>query len=1213
MANLKRFGPWGFLPLLSVGALLFSCSSYVYEDDTKDYTFTNPTPFLPTVDAGIDIDGDLSDPAYSNTRYLVNKYSNANEEVTVKMGTHFGAEGVYFLFDVDDPAVFVNPDRSGSWNSGIELYLAPEDSTDIEGEGWEIDFTPGLDLVTTRLRRGGLFSPMLQAKEDTPFMRSKGKNGQVGEAGATGYTIEAFFPYGFFGEGKIDSLELCPTLLRTYNDEENVRLWYNFGQECKTGYSFSNPSTWWSFDGNGMEAHLLSFVDDGHGRIESDRNYAEDGDSVEISLVPNAGYRLLSISSGETDYTSQTYVEDGKLKVTIPSITSDLEVKASFVELSQTTHEISGQVNYFGEAVPTDRIAELGLSACCGGAFYDIAIQSDGTYSASLPEGTYFLILSRVGAGTLVSAQGNLAADSTFDLNIESTLDASIFLGKPDFTKDFASVTGQTNGMIYDNKDNGSLYPDHSVIESSFYAPKIKEINADNIKFGFRVYLKNAMGTGDFSVADVAIGKTGDSWYLDAGYDLASNAIRAYKLSDYQLDLVSKGEFTVLLVKEGATHRLYAETPDGFESAAVYVDDDPSLVSFSTIDLLALHTTAPNAIGEFGMKGTKVYCQYAEGIGEGDGPLVKALTNKAIHLRPSVDCPLATISGLAKSYQPGETIVFALTPDRLSEITSVTINGTPVSPQNGQYSYQLPASANEIAIKVVSSAQAVIHPGHDLSKDFASVPNGVTSHGVVYNYDTDAASTFADPSLIEARFLAPEIEDITENGVRFGMRLYSKQVDDLSNTGFIDVVVANENDKWYLDIGLDLVNDKLKPETNYELTAEQVASIAGEGLKVYLSHEGNEYRLYAEKSAGEFQFVESYLDSDLKRTSYATIDLITNPVTAASRGKGSFAIKGFNVYSEFDQSLSDSALLHLVEESQVAVYYPVRIDSQVATINGLDEDGYAPGEEIHFTLTPNRFATITEVKIGDTVLTQGEDGYRYSVPSSNEGPIELSVAGTASMNVYAGLGDIRKSFAEVTASPSTNMGQNNVQGSLYSCGSHANYLPSPMIVEAKLGLDGLDSILENGTRMGLRMYNREEGSTSNTYLYDAIVARQGGVWVLDMAPAASIDNQYTPSTAYQLSEGQMSALKAGTLSVYIVNDGQAYSLYAFDGESLELVKTLTASTGSSLSALDCVVNTGATALRRSKGNFAIAGLTAYADFDPSLTPEQAIQHIIDNQ
>lgn len=1211
MANRKRL--FKFLPVLSAGCLLAACNNYVYEDDSKSYTFANPEPYLPATDQGIAIDGDLTDSAYSSTRYLINRYRNANEEVTVKMGTHFGENGVYFLFDVDDPAVFVSPDRSGSWNSGIELYLAPADSTDIESEGWEIDFTPGLDLVTTRLRRGGLFSPMLQAKEDTPYMRSKGKNGDVGESGATGYTIEAFFPYGFFGEEKIDSLELCPTLLRTYNDEENVRLWYNFGQEYKSGYSFSNPSTWWTFNEFGMEAHLLNFTDDGHGSIESDRNYAEDGDSVEIALLPNAGYRLFSVMAGETDLTSQAYVEDGKLKVTIPSITSDMEIKANFIQLSQTTHKISGNVNYFGEKIPAERIGELSLSACCGGAFYDISINADGTYSADLPEGTYFLILTRVGAGNLVSTSGNLTADATFDLNIESTLDASVFLGKPDFTKEFTSVTGQTNGMIYDTKDNGSLYPDHSVIESSFYASKIKEITADNIKFGFRVYLKNAMGTGDFSVADVAIGKTGDAWYLDAGYDLASNAVRAYKLSDYQIDLVSKGEFTVLLVKEGATHRLYAKTEEGYESAAVYVDDDPTLVSFSTIDLLALHTTAKNAIGEFGMKGTKVYCQYAEGIGAGDAPLVKALTNKAVYLRPSIDCPLATISGLAQSYKPGETISFSLTPDRLSEITSVTVNGTAVSPQNGIYSYELPTSANEIKIAVVSSAKAVIHAGHDLSKEFASVASGATSHGVLYNYDTDAGSTFADPSLIEATFTAPSLKEITQNGVRFGMRIYSKQVDDLTNTGFIDVVVANENNKWYLDIGLDLVNDKLKPETKYELSQTQIDAIAGEGMKIYLAHEDNQYRLYAENGADQFQFVENYVDADAKRTSYATIDLITNPVTAASRGKGSFGLKDFNVYSDFDESLTDSGLLNLVEEKDVSVVYPVTIDSSVATVNGLKSEGYAPGEEMSFTLTPNRFATVTEVKAGGSVLTPDDDGYHYTIPSNVEGPISLEVKGKTTMNVYAGQGDFTKAFAEVTASPSTSMGQNNVQGSVYSCGAHANYLPSPMIVEAKLGLDGLDEITQNGTRMGLRIYNRTEGSTSNAYLYDAIVAKQNNVWVLDMAAAASIDNQYTPSTAYQLSEAQQAALKEGTLTVYLVNNGTTYSLYAFDGDTLELVKTLTASAGSSISALDCVVNSGATALERSKGNFAIKGLTAYVDYDPSWTAEQAIQHIIDNQ
>ena len=63
------------------------------------------------------------------------------------------------------------------------------------GSHAEIDLTPGLNVVSTRLQLGGVFQNMYTAQDETPYMQSQGKGGKVGAEEATGYTIEAFFPY----------------------------------------------------------------------------------------------------------------------------------------------------------------------------------------------------------------------------------------------------------------------------------------------------------------------------------------------------------------------------------------------------------------------------------------------------------------------------------------------------------------------------------------------------------------------------------------------------------------------------------------------------------------------------------------------------------------------------------------------------------------------------------------------------------------------------------------------------------------------------------------------------------------------------------------------------------------------------------------------------------------------------------------------------------
>ena len=224
----------GFVAATLTGTVLSvaACASDNYLEDDPPYTFENPAEYIPEYDSTVKIDGNLNDEIYSSLKWLEREYSDANVTISVKATAFLGEKGIFMMFDVDDPDVFVNPERSGSWNSGIELYLAKPGVDQLEGDAWEIDLTPGLDAVSTRLQLGGVFQNMYTAQDETPFMRSQGKGGKVGAEEAPGYTIEAFFPYSFLGVEKdaLEYINMNPTLIRTFNYEDpKNRLWYNFG------------------------------------------------------------------------------------------------------------------------------------------------------------------------------------------------------------------------------------------------------------------------------------------------------------------------------------------------------------------------------------------------------------------------------------------------------------------------------------------------------------------------------------------------------------------------------------------------------------------------------------------------------------------------------------------------------------------------------------------------------------------------------------------------------------------------------------------------------------------------------------------------------------------------------------------------------------------------------------------------------------------------
>lgn len=717
---------------LSVAA----CTNDNYLDDDPPYSFENPGEYIPEYDSSVTIDGNLNEDMYSSLKWLERVYSDSNVTITVRATAYLGEKGIFMMFDVDDPAVYVNPDRSGSWNSGIELYLAKPGADRLEGEAWEIDLTPGLNVVSTRLQLGGIFQNMYTAQDETPFMRSQGKGGEVGSEQATGYTIEAFFPYGFLGVEKeeIPYINMNTVLLRTYNYEDpKNRLWYNFGQETKEGYNWGNPETWWRFGPNGFICYTVTPETDGNGTLTAQTFNVLEGEPLEITITPNEGYRLKSVTVGGVDYTDKVFVEDGLSKIILENITSDVTVRAEFEEVAADMFVLSGNITLFGDALTSQQAKGLSLAVNCGGTVYTADISGNGSYAVEIPAGEYTVVLSKTDGFVLAQTEGEITADTVADFNITDSLIADIYVGKANFVLNFGDYKiSNTAGQLYDNKDHGEIYAAPSVIESSFYAPDIAGC-ADGTRFGFRIYLKNANGGGAFTVADVVIGKTNGNWYLDIGYDLRSTQRNEYMLNESQLAAVKEGAFKVLVVKDGATHRLYAQNGENFELAAVYVDDDDTMVSFGTIDLL-VHNNAGGGSGEFGMTGTRVYANYDEDITESE--LIAGIADAPILLKPDVDSPDATVKGLENYYAIGDTVTFKVNiADAALTVGEVTVNGTVVTAENGVYSYIVPADANGIDIVVTTEVkEGVIVPEID--------DGGAVVEGVERTYNAGDTITF---------------------------------------------------------------------------------------------------------------------------------------------------------------------------------------------------------------------------------------------------------------------------------------------------------------------------------------------------------------------------------------------------------------------------------------------------------------------------------------
>ena len=1332
-----------------------ACSNDTYLPDDPPYDFENPVEELPEYDSSIALDGVLDESRYSDLKWLETQYSDANVKVNVKSAAFLGEKGIFMLFDVDDPAVFVNPDRSGSWNSGIELYLARPGVTSLEGEAWEIDLTPGLDQVATRLQLGGAFQSMHTAEDETPIMRSQGKGGEVGATGSTGYTIEAFFPYAFLGTEREDLayINMNTVLLRTYNYEDpQNRLWYNFGEESKSGYSWSDPESWWKFDENGLVCYTVTAETDGNGSLTAKTFNVLEHEALEIAISPKDGYRLKSITVDGEDRTAEVYIENGRSMLRIENILSDLTVRAEFAELPAVTHTLSGKLTLFGEELTAEQAASLSLIVNCGGAVYECAIDEKGSYLADIPEGEYTAVLSKEDGFVLAELHGELTADRVLDIDMTDTLSADILTGKEDFVKRFEETKiSNTAGQLYDNKDHSESYVAPSVIESSFYAPGIADCG-DGVRFGFRIYLKNENGGGAFTVADVVIGKTAGSWYLDIGYDLRSRQRNEYRLNEEQIAAVAAGSFKVLVVKEGAQHRLYAQNGTAYDLAAVYTDDDASMVSFSTIDLL-VHNPDGKGTGEFGMRGTRVYANYAAEMTESE--LIASLVDCSIRFKPQVTakdasveieydyysvgdsvsftvtvsdplletkqvtvngeeiqgtdgaytyiipeyaagldirvvCGLldglylpevvdggATVEGLGDVYRAGETLTFTVTGSNYVKIVGVRVNGELLSAEGNTYTYQIPEGSEELVIFVETETLAQKTEGEgDFSVNFSQATQSDVQGTLLLNPE------LLTPTVIEANFYAPNLPQMVANNIRFGLRMYLLNAEGGGEFTVADVVIARANGSWWLDAGYDLRNTNLPVRQLYKLSTRQIAAAAKGQLKILIVKDGASHRVYAQ-DGDIFEFAVEYVDDDATMVTFDSIVLLVNNSTAA-KGIGKFGMHGVCMYSGYHENMDDEALVAMFADSKVGLAVDLKandaealglkasyaagetlqftaaaaddlheidevtingeridakegvyswtvpedataleikitikvkdgilipeVSSGAATVYGLKEY-YKAGETVTFSAATDKFHAVTGAIVNGSSITMAAGTFRY-VTKETDRTLDIVIQTITLAAEYTGKADIIKNFKDIEPSEDAN---HLLQGALYSCSDNGNRLPSPSVIVSSLYLEGFEDITKNGTRFGLRIYNRKAGSNTNEFAFDVILARQYDVWCLDMGNDNIIYNKVTPETHYPLSSAQLNALKAGELQIAILQNGSTYSLYALDGNVFEFVESFTCTNGAaSVSAIDLVVNNALVALQRSGDHeFGVKDMTVYGDHSTSMDAEEVIDFFLE--
>lgn len=415
------------LIILSALFITAGCVGQTPEDDPVKYVYTNRERISPEYEKDIfTIDGVLDENIYKDLRWWKQVYSEGefSEDCVVRATCYFGENGLYFMFDVDDDNVNVNPVKASFANSCVSLYLASYGTDALNKNVWEIDILPNSTLNAKRyLNNLGYATILPEGNINKPFCRATTKGGELNTKSCKGYYMETYFTYDYLFGKKIDPeyLNINFALIRSFNNESSGRdLYYNFGEKQIANYSWSNPSTWYRFYKLGFDAIKLTEQYSVGGNIRIDDEFVERYTGTSVKIVPEGGYKIVKAISTDalgvqTDVTGDVSLKNGEYVLRLFNLKDDVTLSAEFVKYDGNKSRISGTVTVDGAKVSENEAKTLKIRYYDGGEVLQCPLNDDGSYSLTVNDGEGKIELFSASGYVIKTIPLNVVGDKTAD------------------------------------------------------------------------------------------------------------------------------------------------------------------------------------------------------------------------------------------------------------------------------------------------------------------------------------------------------------------------------------------------------------------------------------------------------------------------------------------------------------------------------------------------------------------------------------------------------------------------------------------------------------------------------------------------------------------------------------------------------------------------------------------------------------------------------
>ena len=429
----------------------------------KEYTFTNPERESAKTVAGFKIDGIADEEAYKNANWLYLNNNGEGNNVNIAVTSYFGEEGMYFVYDVTESfPIFVNPNRSSTINSGIEMYLAPAGTVNHkENNFFEIDLQPTGDMLFKMSNGKWGYLDAKTTNDKMAVLGATTKGGEVNTTECYGYVLELFIPWDYMEWLDVDVEKMKDHALvniahiTSFNYDgknSNVdRYWYSFGDQI--GAAFTDVYRFYKFDKDGAVGTVPVKFESGEHYTISGMASVMSGKSATVTVTPEEGYTISSVLVDGKDRMSEVkFNSDGSATLTINNITKAVTVSAKAEPVKAGKSTLSGQLN-LKNGLFADSLD--GVSFTCNGS--PVTIDENGSFELKdMSSGYYELCAEKKG---YISVTRGIFLNQ--DTNVNVDLEYNLFYYNNANYKNWI-LDDQNEGVVYKGQGSANILSNDS-------------------------------------------------------------------------------------------------------------------------------------------------------------------------------------------------------------------------------------------------------------------------------------------------------------------------------------------------------------------------------------------------------------------------------------------------------------------------------------------------------------------------------------------------------------------------------------------------------------------------------------------------------------------------------------------------------------------------------------------------------------------------------